>query len=182
MASGSLLTKIWKGLNEMKKLGLINAVPTKVNGAQAEGCSPIATAYKQGRDFFKPVKPKTIAKSLAIGDPAEDARRPPVPAAHHAHDRRYQQGSDDRGVEDDAGGQADPDADRPLQGHGDGAHDRLAQPDEDQHRDEETLEHDDAHRPQADRLEDPQADGGEHTRGLVGVRVHEAPLARLWGG
>ncbi|TKB72186.1 MAG: threonine synthase [Nitrospira sp.] len=71
MASGSLLTKIWKGLNEMKKLGLINAVPTKVNGAQAEGCSPIATAYKQGRDFFKPVKPKTIAKSLAIGNPAD---------------------------------------------------------------------------------------------------------------
>lgn len=71
MASGSLLTKIWKGLNEMKALGLIDRVQTKVNGAQAEGCSPIATAYKQGRDFFKPVKPKTIAKSLAIGNPAD---------------------------------------------------------------------------------------------------------------
>lgn len=71
MASGSLLTKIWKGLNEMRTLGLIDAVPTKINGAQAEGCSPIATAYKEGRDFFKPVKPRTIAKSLAIGNPAD---------------------------------------------------------------------------------------------------------------
>ncbi|MSQ77347.1 MAG: threonine synthase [Nitrospiraceae bacterium] len=71
MASGSLLTKIWKGLNEMKALGLIDKVQTKINGAQADGCSPIATAYKEGRDFFKPVKPKTIAKSLAIGNPAD---------------------------------------------------------------------------------------------------------------
>ncbi len=71
MASGSLLTKIWKGLNEFKKIGLLKDVPTKVNGAQAEGCSPIATAYKNGRDFFKPVKPNTIAKSLAIGNPAD---------------------------------------------------------------------------------------------------------------
>lgn len=71
MASGSLLTKIWKGLNELKTVGLIDAVPTKINGAQAEGCSPIATAHKAGRDFFKPVKPCTIAKSLAIGNPAD---------------------------------------------------------------------------------------------------------------
>ncbi len=71
MASGSLLTKIWKGLNELRALGLVDAVRTKINGAQAEGCSPIATAYKEGRDFFKPVKPKTIAKSLAIGNPAD---------------------------------------------------------------------------------------------------------------
>ncbi len=71
MASGSLLTKIKKGLQEMETLGLIGKVRTKVNGAQAEGCSPIATAYKEGRDFFKPVKPKTIAKSLAIGNPAD---------------------------------------------------------------------------------------------------------------
>ena len=71
MASGSLLTKIWKGMNEMHKIGLVDAVKTKVNGAQAEGCSPIATAHKAGRDFFKPVKPKTIAKSLAIGNPAD---------------------------------------------------------------------------------------------------------------
>jgi threonine synthase len=71
MASGSLLTKIWKGLNEMAMLGLIDSMKTKVNGAQAEGCSPISTAFKAGRDFFKPVKPKTIAKSLAIGNPAD---------------------------------------------------------------------------------------------------------------
>lgn len=71
MASGSLLTKIWKGLNELKTLGLIDQVRTKINGAQAEGCSPISTAFKAGRDFFKPVKPRTIAKSLAIGNPAD---------------------------------------------------------------------------------------------------------------
>ena len=71
MASGSLLTKIWKGLNEFHKIGLIGPISTKINGAQAEGCSPIATAFKDGKDFFKPVKPKTIAKSLAIGNPAD---------------------------------------------------------------------------------------------------------------
>ena len=71
MASGSLLTKIWKGLTEFKKIGFLKDVSTKVNGAQAEGCSPIATAFKDGRDFFKPVKPNTIAKSLAIGNPAD---------------------------------------------------------------------------------------------------------------
>jgi threonine synthase len=55
----------------MKALGLVDDVRTKINGAQAEGCSPISTAFKAGRDFFKPVKPKTIAKSLAIGNPAD---------------------------------------------------------------------------------------------------------------
>jgi threonine synthase len=71
MASGSLLTKIWKGLHELQTVGLVEQVRTRINGAQAEGCSPIATAHKEGRDFFKPVKPKTIAKSLAIGNPAD---------------------------------------------------------------------------------------------------------------
>ena len=71
IASGSLLTKIWKGLHELKALGLVGSVQTKINGAQAEGCSPIASAYRDGRDFFRPVKPKTIAKSLAIGNPAD---------------------------------------------------------------------------------------------------------------
>jgi threonine synthase len=71
MASGSLLTKIWKGLKEMQTLGLVENVKTRINGAQAEGCSPITTAYKEGHDFFRPVKPKTIAKSLAIGNPAD---------------------------------------------------------------------------------------------------------------
>ena len=71
IASGSLLTKIWKGLNELKALDLVGSVQTKINGAQPEGCSPIASAYRDGRDFFRPVKPKTIAKSLAIGNPAD---------------------------------------------------------------------------------------------------------------
>lgn len=71
VASGSLLTKIWKGFNELKTVGLIDHVPTRVSGAQAEGCSPVATAFREGRDFVKPVKPKTIAKSIAIGNPAD---------------------------------------------------------------------------------------------------------------
>jgi threonine synthase len=71
IASGSLLTKIWKGLKEFERVGLIHGVRTKVNGAQAAGCSPVATAFAEGRDFIKPVKPKTLAKSLAIGNPAD---------------------------------------------------------------------------------------------------------------
>lgn len=71
VASGSLLTKIWKGFNEIKSLGLIDTVPTRVSGAQAEGCSPVAAAFREGRDFIRPVKPKTIAKSIAIGNPAD---------------------------------------------------------------------------------------------------------------
>jgi len=70
-ASGSLVTKIWKGLKEMAIVGLIDEVKTRVYGAQAEGCSPIAQAWKEGRDFIKPVKPNTIAKSIAIGNPAD---------------------------------------------------------------------------------------------------------------
>src|SRR5260221_2312662 len=71
MASGSLLTKIWKALNEFEKIGLIDKVGTRVSGAQALGCSPISTAYLEGTDTFRPVKPDTIAKSLAIGNPAD---------------------------------------------------------------------------------------------------------------
>ena len=71
IASGSLLTKIWKGLKEFEQLGLIPSVKTRVNGAQAEGCSPVAEAFKAKRDFIKPVRPQTIAKSLAIGNPAD---------------------------------------------------------------------------------------------------------------
>jgi threonine synthase len=70
-ASGSLLTKIWKSFKEMKEVGLIDEVHTKVFAAQATGCSPIVTAIKQGIDVIKPVKPDTIAKSLAIGNPAD---------------------------------------------------------------------------------------------------------------
>ncbi len=70
-ASGSLYTKIWKGLQEFKKVGLIEEVNTRMLGAQALGCSPIAQAWKEGRDFIKPVRPDTIAKSIAIGNPAD---------------------------------------------------------------------------------------------------------------
>ncbi|MBI5665941.1 MAG: threonine synthase [Nitrospirae bacterium] len=70
-ASGSLLTKIWKSFKEMKEVGLINDVNTKVFAAQATGCSPIVAAIKAGVDVIKPVKPNTIAKSLAIGNPAD---------------------------------------------------------------------------------------------------------------
>jgi len=71
MASGSLLTKIHKGYQELIQLGLAKDSKPTVHGAQATGCSPISAAFKQGMDFFKPVKPDTIAKSLAIGTPAD---------------------------------------------------------------------------------------------------------------
>ncbi|MDP3296820.1 MAG: threonine synthase [Thermodesulfovibrionia bacterium] len=70
-ASGSLITKVWKSFKEMKEIGLIEKVNTKVFAAQATGCSPIVAAIKQGIDVIKPVKPNTIAKSLAIGNPAD---------------------------------------------------------------------------------------------------------------
>ncbi|EKD41831.1 MAG: hypothetical protein ACD_73C00504G0004 [uncultured bacterium] len=71
MASGSLLTKIDKSFHELQKVGLIEEYQSKIFGAQATGCAPISTAVKNGWDFFKPVKPNTIAKSLAIGNPAD---------------------------------------------------------------------------------------------------------------
>src|SRR6185369_461287 len=71
MASGSLLTKIHKSYQEFIKLGLVDKADYQIHGAQATGCSPISTAQKAGLDFFKPVKPNTIAKSLAIGTPAD---------------------------------------------------------------------------------------------------------------
>jgi threonine synthase len=71
MASGSLLTKIHKSYQEFMKLGLIPESSPKIHGAQATGCSPISVAQKAGLDFFKPVKPQTIAKSLSIGTPAD---------------------------------------------------------------------------------------------------------------
>ena len=70
-ASGSLLVKIWKGLKEFQKLGLIEKPHTCLYAAQAEGCGPIVTAIVENSDIIKPVKPKTIAKSLAIGNPAD---------------------------------------------------------------------------------------------------------------
>jgi threonine synthase len=71
VASGSQLTKIDKGFTELGKLGLVDATDYKVYGAQATGCSPVAQAFRDGHDVVKPVKPSTIAKSLAIGNPAD---------------------------------------------------------------------------------------------------------------
>lgn len=71
LASGSLFTKIYKGFQEFIQVGLVADKPVRCSGAQAEGCSPIAQAFKEGRDFISPVKPNTIAKSIAIGNPAD---------------------------------------------------------------------------------------------------------------
>ncbi len=71
LASGSLYTKIYKGFQEFIQVGLVQEKSVRFSGAQADGCSPIAQAYREGRDFVKPVKPSTIAKSLAIGNPAD---------------------------------------------------------------------------------------------------------------
>jgi threonine synthase len=81
IASGSLFTKIAKGFEEWRELGLVSSELPKMSGAQADGCSPVATAFAAGREVCTPVKPDTIAKSLAIGNPAdgpyalEEARR-----------------------------------------------------------------------------------------------------------
>ena len=71
LASGSLYTKIYKGFQEFIKVGLVEDKTVRFSGAQAEGCSPIASAFSEERDFIKPVKPNTIAKSIAIGNPAD---------------------------------------------------------------------------------------------------------------
>lgn len=71
VAGSSLITKIHKAFKEFERLGLIGEVNTKVFAAQAAGCSPVTTAIKEGRDDFTPVKPNTIAKSIAIGNPAD---------------------------------------------------------------------------------------------------------------
>ena len=71
IASGAQLVKIDKGFTELGELGLVDATPYKVFGAQATGCSPVAEAFKNGWDVVKPVRPDTIAKSLAIGNPAD---------------------------------------------------------------------------------------------------------------
>ena len=72
IASGSLFTKIARGFDEWREVGLVRGVASPaMNGAQAEGCSPVARAYESGWEACKPVKPDTIAKSLAIGNPAD---------------------------------------------------------------------------------------------------------------
>ena len=70
-AGGSLITKIGKALKEFHLLGLIDKPNTKIHVAQAEGCGPIVNTFKDNSDFVNPVKPDTIAKSLAIGNPAD---------------------------------------------------------------------------------------------------------------
>ncbi|WP_425443817.1 threonine synthase [Streptomyces aidingensis] len=71
IASGSQLTKIDKGLRELIALGLVEEKPYRIFGAQAAGCSPVSQAFKAGHDIIRPVRPDTIAKSLAIGNPAD---------------------------------------------------------------------------------------------------------------
>ena len=71
IASGSLFTKIAKGLAQWLELGLVEGELPAFNGAQAAGCSPVATAFAEGWETCKPQRPQTIAKSLAIGDPAD---------------------------------------------------------------------------------------------------------------
>ncbi len=70
-ASGSMFTKIWKGFHEFEDLGLIPKVHTHMHMTQAEGCAPIAEAFENGWGRVRPVKPNTVAKSLAIGNPAD---------------------------------------------------------------------------------------------------------------
>ena len=71
VASGSLLTKVDKAWREFTSLGLVDETPYHVFGAQATGCSPVAQAFRAGHDVVRPVRPDTIAKSLAIGNPAD---------------------------------------------------------------------------------------------------------------
>jgi threonine synthase len=72
IASGSQLTKIHKGFGELHQVGLLDEEPhVRISGAQAAGCSPVATAFAEGTDHVRPVRPSTIAKSLAIGNPAD---------------------------------------------------------------------------------------------------------------
>jgi len=71
VGSGSQLCKIAKGFEELAKVGLTPPQHVRISGAQADGCSPVATAFAEGADFVRPVKPSTIAKSIAIGNPAD---------------------------------------------------------------------------------------------------------------
>ncbi len=71
VASGAQLVKIDKGFSELVSLGLVEQSAWKIYGAQATGCSPVSAAYAAGHDVVRPVKPATIAKSLAIGNPAD---------------------------------------------------------------------------------------------------------------
>jgi len=76
VGSGSQLCKIARGFEELEKVGLVpgdagGAARVRISGAQAEGCSPVSTAFASGADHVRPVRPSTIAKSIAIGNPAD---------------------------------------------------------------------------------------------------------------
>jgi threonine synthase len=70
VASGSLYTKLWQGFEQLLRAGLVDGVAPRLLGGQAEGCSPVAAAYAEGR-AVTPVRPRTVAQSLAIGAPAD---------------------------------------------------------------------------------------------------------------
>ena len=93
-ASGELHTKIWKGLEEMGQVGLIDPPTTRMHLAQAEGCSPIVRAFEQGLDRVDPVRPNTIAKSLAIGNPAAGTLHPAGARTDRRNRRRRTRGFD----------------------------------------------------------------------------------------
>ena len=71
IASGALMTKIHRAFSELEEIGAVESKPYRISGAQPEGCSPVATAFREDAAEIRPVKPDTVAKSLAIGDPAD---------------------------------------------------------------------------------------------------------------
>ena len=92
IASGAQLTKVDKGFRELAALGLVDDSGWRVFGAQATGCSPVSAAFAAGHDVVAPVRPATIAKSLAIGNPADGPyvleRGPPDQRCHRGRERR----------------------------------------------------------------------------------------------
>ena len=71
IASGALMTKVHRAFRELAEIGAVGEQPYRISGAQAEGCSPVARAFGEGTDEVRPMKPNTIARSLAIGSPAD---------------------------------------------------------------------------------------------------------------
>ena len=85
IASGSLYTKILQGFEQWPHVGLVDGAGAVMHGAQGDGCAPGRAAFAAGADAVVPVRPDTIAKSLAIGNPADGATRSASPAAPAAH-------------------------------------------------------------------------------------------------
>jgi threonine synthase len=71
VAGGTILPKVWKGYRELVELGLVADEPSRIHAAQPAGCNPVAEAIEAGAEVFRPQKPDTVAKSLAIGNPAD---------------------------------------------------------------------------------------------------------------